>query len=391
MFDAVPVRAWLLLVILLIAWQPARYIFRHVSASPSRRDITRPADDLSWRTTALLQRNVAILVGLAALGGFIFTPVAEAFARSPRFGPIILLGVGSLVLWSVVTGFRTGSVEPMVRGASWVFTRHEHPRRFWASMAWNGLWAGMMLGIGAYALVDVPRQDLRDRCLDRDDMAPAEAALAACNQLLADASAADRSDALALRGSAHFRLGDYQRAGADYAAALRLNPQDGSSHFNMGLVHERLGQRERALADYGAAIAIDPANAEAFQNRGLIYLDTRRFDLAIADFTRALALDPTNMTMRANRGIAHAWKADAIRAEQDFALVRNTDPSNLVLLHGEALLALDRGDTDGAIRLLDKAIALQPRDDWALFMRAEAFRTAAHHQKMGDDPVPARR
>jgi len=372
MFDAVPGRVWLLLLIGAIAWMPARYVLRHLAWSPSRRDITQPVEDLTWRSPTALTKNSAILIGLAALAMFIFTDAAGEFARSPSFMPIMLVGLGVFALCSVGKGLLTGSVEPMVRGTSWRFARAEQPKRYWASMAWNVLLGGFMLLFGVQSFIDAPVQALRDRCHDwKNERTPTEE-IAACDQLLAGHAGDDRSGVIASRGSAYYRAGDYRRAGTDYIAAIRLDPRNSSSHYNLGLVHEQLGDRQRALVDYSAAIGIDPENIEALQNRGLIHLDAGRFDQAIADFTGAYKLQPTNTITLANRGVAYAWKNDRVRSEQDFEIVRKSDPSNLALLHGEALLAMARGETSEAIRLFNKAIDREPSDAWARSMRAKA-------------------
>ncbi|MBC3941266.1 tetratricopeptide repeat protein [Sphingomonas albertensis] len=391
MFDAVPVKVWLLLLIGAIAWMPARYVLRHVVWSPSRRDITQSAEDLSWRSPGAFIKNSAILIGLAALAIFIFTDAAAEFARSPSFMPILLVGFAALALWSVVKGVMTGSVEPMVRGASWRFDRTEQPKRYWASMTWNALLAAFMLVFGMQSLVDAPVQALRDRCHDWKNERTPQEEIAACDRLLADHAEDDRSGVIASRGSAYYRAGDYRRAGVDYTNAIRLDPKDSSSHYNLGLVHEQIGDRRRAFTDYSAALGIDPENVEALQNRGFIHLDSGRFDQAIADFTEADKLQPTNVFTLANRGVAYAWKNDRARAEQDFAVVRKSDPSNLTLLHGEAVLAMVRGETREAIRLLGKAIAQDPRDAWALSMRAAAYRRLGDHEKMRVDIIAAQR
>jgi tetratricopeptide (TPR) repeat protein len=391
MFDDVPVRVWLLLFIAAVAWAPAQYVWRHAARSPSRRDITQPREDLSWRSSDALIRNIAILLGLAILAGFIFTRAAAEFARSPVFLPILMVGLGGFALWSVIKGYLSGIIEPMMRGVSWKFSRAEHPKRYWTSMGWNGLLGGTLLFLSAQQIIEAPTQALRDRCHDWTDVYAATEELAACNRLLAEHSEIDRSDVLAARGSAFYELGRYRRAALDYDAAIRLDPQDSSSHYNLGLVNERLGDRDRALAHYEAAISVDPKNAEAYGNRGLIFLDTGRFDKAIADFTRAHQLQPKNIQHVANRGMAYASKNDPPHAKLDFEAVRKSEPSNSVVLHGEAVLALRGGDLAGGVRLLSDAITRDPSDAWAFAMRAEAYGHMGEREKMLADGAMVQR
>ncbi len=67
MLDKVPAQVWILVAIAAVAYTPARYVFRHVSHAPSKRDITQLPEDLDWRTNGWLIRNGALLIGLAAL------------------------------------------------------------------------------------------------------------------------------------------------------------------------------------------------------------------------------------------------------------------------------------------------------------------------------------
>lgn len=389
MFDAVPVRFWFLLLIAIIAWVPIRYVYRHVTQSPSRRDITQPPDDLSWRSSRALAKNVGILAVLAATAAFIFTPAATELAQAPNLFPILAFGLGAFAIWSVMSGYRSGEIEPMLRGLRWTFTRAEHPKRYWASMGWNGLLGLGLLISGGQVLADAPVQTLQDRCYDWKTKRSAQEELDACNRLLADHPDEDRSNVVAARGSAYYRLGDYRRARSDYAAAIRLDPKVSSNHYNLGLVDDLLGNRESAIVHYSAAIETDPKNAEAFANRGFIYLDTGRFDQAVADLTRAHSLQPKNVTTLANRGISYAWKGDVVRAEQDFAVVRRSEPSNLVVLHGEGLLAMTRGDMTAGIRAFSAAIARDPDDAWAFGMRSAAYRRLGDPDRMKADAEKA--
>ena len=88
MFKQVPIQVWLLVAIVPSGFAWARYVFLYVAHSPARRDITKPPEDLSWRTTTKLYRSFAILASLIALSIFIFTPTAAAFAHASVYGGV---------------------------------------------------------------------------------------------------------------------------------------------------------------------------------------------------------------------------------------------------------------------------------------------------------------
>ncbi|MDB5712473.1 MAG: tetratricopeptide repeat protein [Sphingomonas bacterium] len=357
--DHVPVRVWLLLVIAVAAYAPARQVLSYRAQYPSGRHVPHPDDDFGDHTPRRFALSLTILIGLAALAGFIFTPTAAAFARSPSFWPILAVAFGAWALSTVPKGLMTGKIEPLTRGFSNDYQRATQPKRFWASMIWNGLLGAMLIWAGVVMIEQGPRQALEDRCYDGKRVHSAQESLASCNRLIDDrkTAGADRASLLVARAAANYRLGD----------------------------------TPAALADYGAALRDDSKNVGAYLGRGLIFLDTRKADQAVVDFTQAHLLKPADPMPLANRGIAYAWALDRSRAEQDFAAVRAIDPSNLVVLHGEALLAMNAGDMSRAIDRLDSAVAISPDDRWSLSLRAAAYRRLGDAEKARADVAEVQR
>jgi len=79
MFKDVPVEFWLLSLIMLAAYKPGKYLYDRVAGST-------PDLDGRWP----LIRNWGMILGLAALAVFIFTPTARSFAASPSFWPMLM-------------------------------------------------------------------------------------------------------------------------------------------------------------------------------------------------------------------------------------------------------------------------------------------------------------
>ena len=143
MFDWVPIQVWLLIPIGLVSYTQARYVYEYLVNSPSRREITEPSEDLSWRTPRQFTKSLSILVVLIALTIFIFTPAAAEFANSQSFWPLMVTGMaGSAAYWAIA-GIATGMVEPLMRGDFGPYARQEQPRKYWASLTWNIVFAGV--------------------------------------------------------------------------------------------------------------------------------------------------------------------------------------------------------------------------------------------------------
>lgn len=73
--------------------------------------------------------------------------------------------------------------------------------------------------------------------------------------------------ALTLRGLAHYRLGDYAQAQADYQRVLAANPNAGQVHYLLGRVAQRQGQTREACAAFTAAVRLGYGFARAAQQQ----------------------------------------------------------------------------------------------------------------------------
>lgn len=387
MLKQIPIQVWLLLVIMAVAYTPARYIVEYLAHAPSKRDITQPPADLSWRTTQQFTFNLTMLGALSALAVFIFTPAAVRFARSPTFWPILIAAGGAWALSTVPKGLATGQIEPLVRGFHNTYNRETQPKRFWASICWNALLGALCIWLGYMALEEGPSRALESRCYDWKTSHTPQEELNACNALLKerDESSDDYGRLIAARGYAYHRSGAQNRAITDYSTAIRLNPADSYSLFNRALIYHARGDYPKALADYSASIRLRPDNVDAYINRGNLFLNSGRYKKAIVDLTRAHELDPDDTGTLASRGMAYAWRFDQEKAEKDFAAIHAIEPSNPVLLRGRALLSMNANDMQGAIQQLSKALNQNPNDMWSLAMRAEAYQKLGKHDEAQAD------
>ncbi|HEU4819834.1 MAG TPA: tetratricopeptide repeat protein [Qipengyuania sp.] len=337
--DAIPAQAWLLFVLAMIAWSPASYVWRYLAHDRAPRDITLPPEDLSWKSKPQLYRSLAVLAGLAGATFFILSPQAERFAKSDWFAPTLLGAIGSYAIGTVISGWRNREIEPLSRGLSKVVQRDEQPKLYWASLGWNTVVGVALLG----ASVGVSRDILTPNCDDPDteDEMVLNEALAACNTLIAD-------------------TGLDREARAELLAAR-------------GRVHHRLGETSAAISDYSSAIALDPLDSYSLNNRGDLHLWTGNPGAAIEDFDAALALRPDNDEAYLNRGWAHVQLGHYELARRDFGRLGSQAPPWPQVLAQGAEFAIERKDYNSAIQLSSEALKLDPRNRFALRLRAEAY------------------
>jgi tetratricopeptide (TPR) repeat protein len=171
---------------------------------------------------------------------------------------------------------------------------------------------------------------------------------------------------------------------ADYTEAIRISPLFVMAYLNRGrayydyhptatdygvntvnaLTGEAIDNREnyqKAIADYTAAINLDPTNALAYFQRGIVHYRFKNYDQAIADFTQAITLDDDYLDAYTNLGIAYAeGKQDYGRAIFYFGRTKEKDPKYAPGYYNLAVgyAALTPEDSDLIDGYYQKAIAL---------------------------------
>jgi tetratricopeptide (TPR) repeat protein len=163
------------------------------------------------------------------------------------------------------------------------------------------------------------------------------------------------------RGNAYFGEGEYDRAIADYAQAIALDPKFKVAYFNRGDTYRLKGDYDRAIADFTHAIALDPKYAHAYRTRGIAYQAKKDYDRAIADYTQAIALDPKYAYAYIDCGIAYQAKGDNDRAIANYVKAIALDPKFALAYVNRGNAYAAKGDNDRAIADYVKAIALDPK------------------------------
>ncbi len=178
----------------------------------------------------------------------------------------------------------------------------------------KGIGAGIVLGLGiAIAVGAMPAawgskawgNEPRSPALELAEVTPEarsrhEAGLAYAQRGLYERAIAEFDAAIRLapafaaafqdRGSSHLALRNTVAAMADYNRAIRLSPNDSNAYYNRGNLHLQQEQYFRAIADYDRAIALNESDAAAWQNRALGYAVTGNLEQAVSGLQQAARL-----------------------------------------------------------------------------------------------------
>jgi lipoprotein NlpI len=154
------------------------------------------------------------------------------------------------------------------------------------------------------------------------------------------------------RGVEWAAKGEFDRAIADYDAAIKLQPRSADTYFNRGNAWANKGDPDRAIADYDAAIKLDPKDAAAYGGRAVEWAVKGDYARAIADYDTAIKLDPKSSSALLGRGRARFYGGDFQRAALDIEQAMKSEPNEYTALWH--YLARKRGGAADAEEVLDR-------------------------------------
>jgi tetratricopeptide (TPR) repeat protein len=156
--------------------------------------------------------------------------------------------------------------------------------------------------------------------------------IANCTTIIESSRAkpAARAQALVARGFGYVSQKDFDRALADFDAAIRNNPKLATAYYYRGALQVERDPK-RALADLSKAISLNPKDADYFRQRSSVYVKRKEYPRAIADLTTAIGLAKKPAREYFLRGGAYEDMGQRDKAIADFQASLILDPDNDVL------------------------------------------------------------
>ena len=135
---------------------------------------------------------------------------------------------------------------------------------------------------------------LQSLCVTDSGQVEAGARVTACSQLPDEGKAgpAARIDIYINRAWSYGQLGGWEKAFADYEAALKINAGAAKVHNEKGLARLRMGRYEDAVTNYDRALKLDPRMTYSYYGRALAKSKLGQTAAAEADFAAAQRIDP---------------------------------------------------------------------------------------------------
>ena len=165
----------------------------------------------------------------------------------------------------------------------------------------------------------------------------------------------------ALRASAYYHLGNYDKAISDEAQAICFSKtkKQSATHYNDRGVY-LAGKKDwgAAIADYSMALTADPNQWQSYYGRGIAYYRLKRYPQALLDCNRAIEIKPDSVICYAHRSAVYdamGDKANALADCQKALELKPTDATTWTDLGWAQYLA---GDYAASIESNRRAIEL---------------------------------
>ncbi len=155
--------------------------------------------------------------------------------------------------------------------------------------------------------------------------------------------------------------------------AVSLAPDLGEAHQALGLAMHISLRLDDAIASYKRAVELNPNLKSAQRSLADLQRALGRSDEALALYRQQLAADTKDKAARAGviLSLLDLGRAEEAKTELDAAL--QADPANLPLLAGAAYWFAAHNDSQKALDLGSKALAIEPRYTWSQVAVARAL------------------
>jgi Tfp pilus assembly protein PilF len=175
-------------------------------------------------------------------------------------------------------------------------------------------------------------------------------------------------------GARLFQNGEYDRARAEFEAALMLHPEDASLLYNIGQCYERLGQTRQAEQVYQESLRLDTNRADCRHALTTLMVNSGRFAEARAMVQDWLGREPKCAAAYVEDGWLYHKDGDPIKALKRYQQAIELDAHNNRALVEMGAIYEELRYPERALLLYQTALDHNERDA-ALVQRVKLMRS----------------
>ncbi|MBN1981834.1 MAG: tetratricopeptide repeat protein [Chitinivibrionales bacterium] len=159
---------------------------------------------------------------------------------------------------------------------------------------------------------------------------------------------------------------------------LEKNPTDPEVLFQMGSLYYERGLYDKAVFYYKQAAAAAPKDFKINYQTGIVYHNLNYLSEAIYYFERAHAIDSVNIDVLNYLVLEYRSNNEATKLSQTLSLLTKLQPNNYATRVELGLALLSQGNTKEAIKNLEQACIMNPRDADTHILLAGLYATAGN-------------
>src|SRR3954469_5712751 len=154
--------------------------------------------------------------------------------------------------------------------------------------------------------------------------------------------------------------GDLEAARQHCMQALDYSPQYADALLHLAIVELRSDQKPAARDTFLRALALDEKLWEAHNDLGVLAMEERRFEEAEKRFRRALEIAPDSVQARYNLALDYYLWRNGAKAKEQILRLMGAHPELSDPVHFDAVLRLNDGKVDDAIKQLVQCVTMAP-------------------------------
>lgn len=157
-------------------------------------------------------------------------------------------------------------------------------------------------------------------------------------------------------------VGNWKNSETLFKQALKVYPESGLAHLNLGRYYRQNNQPDEAHKIYTQGIIRAPGYYKLHSNRGKIFFDSGNYDKALEDYNKCLDLKPDYEVALANRGAAYGMKKQWDKALEDLTQALEIDPDYVNALKNRGYIYHQLSEYQKNIEDYRKYLKLVPND-----------------------------
>ncbi len=186
------------------------------------------------------------------------------------------------------------------------------------------------------------------------------------------------------KGYSRLKAGDYEGSIDAYSKSIELDPSHAVTYQNRGVSYSRLGDQQRALADFKKVLSMNDQKVplrDTYREMGVAYYRMGSIDDAVASWKKGLKKAPSDAGVLNNIAVAYLqqkrYGEAASAAQEAFA----ADPSMPEVLNTMGQVSMEKKDYDAAAKYFMQSIKRNPKDPSQYWNAALAFEKMKQYKK----------